>query len=232
MSKKKGGSTKQSILAELGADTIKYEQRAKNIKMRYAGARPKDAPMPILSTDIKVKKEVAEVQESAGVWNAPKRLYKPKWSEDLGISNRRLAKSSGKIEDCVNIFSPDMPPRSDVLQVKTQHITRTSNRADTQNTEEMAPNDDAYEDTLADNTSSVSCPRDSQRGRAEDPNADTLKKKIIRGSRVKRYGRMPLMLLRRTTNTVVKEISRQRASSVCSRHRYLRPAVLRARENL
>ena len=73
------GARKQIILSELGADPAKYEVWAKNIDMGYQGEMPKNAPMPILKTDRVKKKETTELQQTAGVWNVPRRLCRPEW---------------------------------------------------------------------------------------------------------------------------------------------------------
>ena len=81
--RQKPSMKKATILAELEADEQKHEQWASNIQRRYEGQIPKNTPMPVLSGDIKVKKEKIQVEESCGTWNVPLRMYEPEWGEPL-----------------------------------------------------------------------------------------------------------------------------------------------------
>ena len=107
--KTKSGAKKGAIETELLADPEKHEQWARSIEMRYRGSKPKEAPMPLLSTDGKRTEEEATEESTCGEWIVPLKAYakNPQWGEKLELCRRKL-KRTGKEEDCVKIFSTTM----------------------------------------------------------------------------------------------------------------------------
>ena len=124
--KMKLGASKPSISAELSDDAEKHGHWAGSIALRYEGARPKDAPIPRLSTDGKATEEIETEESTCGECIVPLRDYarNPSWGDKIEDCSR-VFKSTGEMENFAEIFSSTMPPCRDVIKVTSRTTNRT-----------------------------------------------------------------------------------------------------------